>query len=137
MRSPTPTLALQSGLLDSIEASFSLTVYAEAMACASLRSGPTCVPRPGRRVDPKVLKYLDVDVTVDTSFLSDCSNSGCSSRSGDIYGDCSDNCISSKLFAVALPTGLLPFVFPFMFCSETKRATAFDFYGHVSVMWTK
>ena len=42
-----------------------------------------------------------------------------------------------RLFAVALPTGLLPFVFPFMFCSETKRAIAFDFYGHVSVMWTK
>ena len=42
-----------------------------------------------------------------------------------------------RLFAIALPTGLLPFVFPFMFCSETKRATAFDFYDHVSVMWTK
>ena len=42
-----------------------------------------------------------------------------------------------RLFAVALPAGLLPFVFPFMFCSETKRATAFDFYDRVSVMWTK
>ena len=31
-----PTLALQSGLLDSIEMSFSLPVYAKAMACASL-----------------------------------------------------------------------------------------------------
>jgi len=42
-----------------------------------------------------------------------------------------------RLLADALPAGLLPFVFPFMFCSETKRATAFDFYDHVSVMWTK
>ena len=42
-----------------------------------------------------------------------------------------------RLFAVVLPTGLLPLVFPFTFCSETKRATAFNFYDHVSVMWTK
>ena len=95
MRSPTPTLALPSGLLDSIETLFSLPVYAEAMARASLKKGPTCAPRPGRGVDPRVLKYLDVDATVDTSFPSDCSNSECSSRSGDIYGDCSDDCISS------------------------------------------
>ena len=95
LRSPTPTLALQSRLLDSIEMSFSLPIYAEAMARASLRNGPTYAPRPGRGVDPKVLKYLDVDATVDTSFPSDCSNSGCSSRSSDIYGDCSDDCISS------------------------------------------
>ena len=33
--------------------------------------------------------------------------------------------------------GLLRFVFLFMFCSETKRATAFDFYDHVSIVWTK
>ena len=89
MRSPTPTLALQSKLLDSIETTFSLPIYAKAMARASLRSGPICAPRPGRGVDPRVLKYLDVDATVDTSFPSD------SSRSGDIYGDCSDDCISS------------------------------------------
>ena len=80
---------MQSGLLDSIETTFSLPVYAEAMARASLRSGPTCAPQPGRGVDPRVLKYLDVDATVDTSFPSD------SSRSGDIYGDCSDDCVSS------------------------------------------
>ena len=42
-----------------------------------------------------------------------------------------------RLFAVALPAGLLSFIFPFTFCSETKRATAFDFYDPVSVMWTK
>ena len=87
MRTPTPSLALQSRLLDSIEMSFSLPVYAEAMARASLRSGPTCASRLGRGVDPKVLNYLDVDATVDTSFPLDCSNFGCSSRSNDIYGD--------------------------------------------------
>ena len=42
-----------------------------------------------------------------------------------------------RLFAVAHPMGLLPFIFPFIFCNETKRTTAFDFYDHVSVMWTK
>jgi hypothetical protein len=41
------------------------------------------------------------------------------------------------MFAFALPAGLLPFVFPFMFCSETSRATAFDFYDGVSIIWTK
>jgi hypothetical protein len=40
-----------------------------------------------------------------------------------------------RLFTDALLQGLLPFVFPFMFCSETKRATAFDFYDRISVMW--
>ena len=95
LRSPTPSLALQSRLLDSIEMSFSLPIYVEAMAHASLKIGPTCAPRPGRGVDPKVLKYLDVDATVDTSFPSNYSNSRCSSRSGDIYGDCSDDCMSS------------------------------------------
>ena len=95
LKSPTPSLALQSELLDSIEMSFSLHVYVEAMTCASLKSGPTCAPRPRRGIDPKVLKYLDVDATVDTSFPSDCSNSGCNSRFGDIYGDYSDDCMSS------------------------------------------
>jgi hypothetical protein len=41
------------------------------------------------------------------------------------------------MFAFALPAGLLPIVFPFMFCSETSRATAFDFYDADSVIWTK
>jgi hypothetical protein len=41
------------------------------------------------------------------------------------------------MFVFALPAGLLPLVFPFMFCSETSRATAFDFYDGVSLVWTK
>jgi hypothetical protein len=41
------------------------------------------------------------------------------------------------MFAFALPAGLLSLVFPFMYCSETSRATAFDFYDGVSIVWTK
>jgi hypothetical protein len=95
MRSPTPHSVLQVGLLDSPKKSFSLPVYADAMARASLRSGPTCAPRPGHGADPRVLNYLDVDATVDTSFPSDCSDSGCSRRSGDIFERCSDDSMSS------------------------------------------
>jgi hypothetical protein len=95
MRSPTPHSVLQAGLLDSPEKSFSLPVYADAMARASLRSGPTSAPRPGHGINPRVLNYLDVDATVDTSFPSDCSDSGCSPRSGDIFERCTDDSMSS------------------------------------------
>jgi hypothetical protein len=91
LRSPTPGLILQAGLLNSPEKSFSLPVYADAMACASLRSRPTCAPRPSYNVDPRVLNYLDIDATVDTSFAADCSGSRCNSRSGEIYERCSDD----------------------------------------------
>jgi hypothetical protein len=95
LRSPTPGFVLQAGLLDSLEKSFSLHVYADAMARASLRSGPTYAPRPGHGVDPRVLNYLDVDAIVDTSFPSDCSDFGCNSRSGEIFERCSDDSMSS------------------------------------------
>jgi hypothetical protein len=95
LRSSTPGFVLQAGLLDSPEKSFSLPVYAEAMAHASLRTGPTCAPRSGHGVDPRVLNYLDIDATVDTSFPSDCSDSGCSPRSGEIFEHCSDDSMSS------------------------------------------
>ena len=95
LRSSIPSIALQARLLQSPEKSFSLPIYADAMARASLRSGPTCAPRPGHGVDPRVLNYLDIDATVDTSFPLDCSDSGCSSRSGDIYGECSGDSMSS------------------------------------------
>jgi hypothetical protein len=95
LRSPTPGFVLQAGLLDSPEKSFSLPVYADAMARASLRSGPTCTPRPGHGVDPRVLNYLDIDATIDTSFLSNCSDSGCNPRSGEIFERCSDDSMSS------------------------------------------
>ena len=42
-----------------------------------------------------------------------------------------------RFVAFALSMGLLFFVIPFMFCSETKRATTFDFYDRVTVMWCK
>jgi hypothetical protein len=95
MRSPTPGFVLQAGLFDSPEKSFSLPVYVDAMARASLRSGLTCATRPGHGVDPRVLNYLDIDATVDTSFPSDCSDSGCSPCSGEIFERCSDDSMSS------------------------------------------
>jgi hypothetical protein len=95
LRSPTPSFVLQAGLLDSPEKSFSLPVYADAMARASLKSGPTFAPRPGHGVDPRVLNYLDIDATIDTSFPSDCSDSGCSPHSGEIFERCSDDSMSS------------------------------------------
>jgi hypothetical protein len=95
LRSPTSGFVLQADLLDSPEKSFSLLIYADAMARASLRSGPTCIPRPGHGVDPRVLNFLDIDATVDTSFPSDCSDSGCSPRSGEIFERCSDDSMSS------------------------------------------
>jgi hypothetical protein len=95
LRSPTPGFVLQAGLFDSPEKSFSLPVYTNAIARASLRSGPTCAPRPGHGVDPKVLNYLYIDATVDTSFPLDCSDCGCSSRSGEIFERCTDDSMSS------------------------------------------
>jgi hypothetical protein len=41
------------------------------------------------------------------------------------------------MFIFAFPAGLLPFIFPFMICSETPRATAFDLYDGVFVIWSK
>jgi hypothetical protein len=96
LRSPTPGLILQVGLLNSPKKSFSLLVYANAMAHASLRSRPTCVPRPSHGVDPRILNYLDIDAIVDTSFAADCSDSGCSSRSGEIFECCSDDSMSTS-----------------------------------------
>ena len=95
MRSPTPAFALQTGLFKSPEKSFALPIYADAMARASLRSEPSCAPRPGHGVDPRVLNYFDIDATVDTSFSSDCSDSGCSSKAADIYDHYSDGTMSS------------------------------------------
>jgi hypothetical protein len=89
-------LILQVGLLNSPEKSFSLPVYADAMAHASLRSRPTCAPRPSHGVDPRVLNYLDIDATVDISFAADCSDSGCNSRSGEIYERCSNDSMSTS-----------------------------------------
>jgi hypothetical protein len=94
LRSPTPGFILQAGLLDSPKKSFFLPVYADALARASLRSRPTCVPRPSHGVDPRILNYLDIDATVDNSFPADCSDSGCSSRSGEIFERCSNDSMS-------------------------------------------
>ena len=95
LRSPTSGFALQAGLLQSPKKSFALPIYADAMARASLRSESTCSPRPSHGVDPRVLNYFDIDATIDTSFLSNCSDSRCSSKSGDIYEHYSDGSMSS------------------------------------------
>jgi hypothetical protein len=95
MRSSTPGFVLQAGFLDSPKKSFSLLIYADAMARTSLRSGSTCAPQLGHGVDPRILNYLDIDATVDTSFPSDCSDSRYSPRSGEIFERCSDDSISS------------------------------------------
>jgi hypothetical protein len=94
LRSPTPSYILQARLLDSPEKSFLLPIYAEAMARASPPTRPTCAPRPRHGVDPRVLNFFDISATVDTSFLADCSDSGCSSLSGEIFERCSDDSMS-------------------------------------------
>jgi hypothetical protein len=96
LMSPTPGFILQAGLLDSPEKSFFLPVYAEAMACASPPRRPTSAPHPRHGVDPRVLNFLDIDATVDTSFPSDCSDSGCSFLSGEIFERCSDDSMSTS-----------------------------------------
>ena len=97
LRSPTPSFALEVGLLQSPEKSFSLPVYAEAMARASLRSVSACAPRPDHGVDPRVVNFFDLEATVDTSFCLEDSDSVCnsSSRSDDIFGYSSGDSMSS------------------------------------------
>jgi hypothetical protein len=85
LMSPTPGFILQAGLLDSPEESFFLPIYAEAMARASPPKRPTSAPPPRHGVDPRILNFLDIDATVDTSFPADCSDSGCSFLSGEIF----------------------------------------------------
>jgi hypothetical protein len=96
LRSPTPSFILQAGLLDSPEKPFFLPVYVEAMARASPPRRPTSAPRPCHGIDPRVLNFLDIDATFDTSFPSDCSDSGRSSLSGEIFERYSDDSMSTS-----------------------------------------
>jgi hypothetical protein len=89
-------------MFSSPEKTFFLPVYAEAMAHASPPTRPTCVPR-GRNVDPRIMEYLDIDATVDASFLIDCSNSESNSLFGEIFQrrslksrPCSDDSMSQS-----------------------------------------
>jgi hypothetical protein len=96
LRSPTPSYILQAHLLDSPEKSFLLPVYVEAMARASPPTQPTYAPHPRHGVDPRILNFFDINTIVDTSFPTDCSDSGCSSQSGEIFERCSDDSISTS-----------------------------------------
>jgi hypothetical protein len=84
LRSPTPGYILQASLFDSLEESFLLPVYTEAMARASPPRRPSCVPRCCHIVDPRVLNFLDITAIVDASFPKDCSDSRSTSLSGKI-----------------------------------------------------
>jgi hypothetical protein len=57
---------------------------------------PTSTPRPRHGVDPRVLKFIDNSAIVDTSFSADCSDSGCSPLSGEIFERYSDDSMSSS-----------------------------------------
>jgi hypothetical protein len=96
LRCPTPGFILQASLLNSPEKSFFLPVYAEAMARASPPRQPTCAPRLCHGVDPRVLNFIDISATIDTSFLANCSDCGYSSRSGEIFERCSDDSMSTS-----------------------------------------
>ena len=75
---------LQASMFSCPEKPFDLLVYAEAMARASLPTGPSCVPCKCN-VDPRVPEYFDIDATVDASFPVDCSNNESSSISSEIF----------------------------------------------------
>jgi hypothetical protein len=62
--------------------------------CASPPRWPTCVPRHLHKRDPRILDFLDITAIVDASFPVDCSDSGCSSLSGEIFERCSDDSMS-------------------------------------------
>jgi hypothetical protein len=89
-------------MVSSPEKSFVLPIYAEAMTRASPPRRPSCVPRQCF-VDPRVLKFLDITATIDTSFLADCSDSESSPLSGEIFQHsssksrpCSDDSMSQS-----------------------------------------
>jgi hypothetical protein len=65
---------LQASTFSSLEKSFVLPIYAEAMARASPPTQPSCVPRE-RNVDPRDLEFFGITTTVDASFPVDCSDS--------------------------------------------------------------
>lgn len=84
MSTPTHGCILQSSMFSSPEKPFDLPVYAEAMARASLSTGPSCVPRK-YNVDPRILEFFDLDATVDDSFPLDCSDPKSTSMCGEIF----------------------------------------------------
>jgi hypothetical protein len=55
------------------------------MARASPPRRPTCVPHCRHIGDPRVFNFLDISATDDALFPADCSESGSSSLSGEIF----------------------------------------------------
>jgi hypothetical protein len=84
LSTPTHGYILQASMFSSPEKPFDLPVYVEAMARASLPTGPSCVPRK-YNVDPMVLEFFDLDATVDASFPVECSDPESSSMCGEIF----------------------------------------------------
>jgi hypothetical protein len=99
LSTPTHGYNLQASMFSSPEKSFDLPVYADAMARASLPTGPSCAPRK-RNMDPRIVEYFDIDATVDASFRVDCSDPESGSLSGEIFQrrsrPCSDDSMSQS-----------------------------------------
>jgi hypothetical protein len=66
------------------------------MAPVSPPRRPTCVPHHRHVGDPRVLNFLDISATVDTSFPADCLDSRCNSLSSEIFECCSDDSMSTS-----------------------------------------
>jgi hypothetical protein len=88
-------------MFNSPKKSFILPVYGEAMARASPPRRPSCVACRRHIEDPRVLEFLDITATIDASFPTDCSASGSTSLSNEIFEHrssksraCSDNNMS-------------------------------------------
>ena len=60
-------------MFSSLEKSFDLLIYAEAMAHVFPPTRPSCIPCKCN-VDPRVVEYFDIDAIIDVSFLVDCSD---------------------------------------------------------------
>ena len=87
-------------MFNSLEKSFVMPIYAEAMARASPPTRPNYIPRQCN-VDPRVLEFFDITATIDASIPTYCLDSKSTSLSGEIFQRrssksrfCSDNSMS-------------------------------------------
>lgn len=101
MRRATSGRILQSSMFNSLEKEFVLPNYVEAVVHAPPPKWPTSKCHGCHPVDPRVLKFIDITTTDDTSFPPDCSDFGTTPLSGRIskyifsmLSDCSDDSMS-------------------------------------------